>query len=185
MPVNASNLEKFPLFTPKFHTRVWCVVWIILQLQRTVIENSGSDTIDIINTIDRIDCKYHYEYNRYDRSNILALQTSSTQWHHCCFIFRFAWFIKVVSIVVLQSSAILLVRSPLLCLLLMFATQSYSGTHIRGETALQKTNGLFLCISRSDVSSWISPTNRIIFLCYRSYQLQQVGSDNHVKCHSR
>ena len=50
----------------------------------------------------------------------------------------------------LQFSVILLVSSPLLNLLLLFATQSYSCTHIRGETAIPTSNVLLLCISRSD-----------------------------------
>ena len=58
-----------------------------------------------------------------------------------------------------QSGVILLVRSPLFHIFLLFSTQYYSGTHSRCETALPKRNGLLLCISRSNVSSWISPTN--------------------------
>ena len=85
----------------------------------------------------------------------------------------------------LQSSVIFLVRSPLLHILLLVSTQSCSGTHSIGETALPTGNGLLLCISRSAVSYWISPTNRIIFLCSRRYLLKQGGSDNDVKCHSR
>ena len=57
----------------------------------------------------------------------------------------------------------MLVRSTLLHLLLLFVTQSYCGTHIRGDTDLPKSNGLLLCISLSAVSSWVSPTNRTIF----------------------
>ena len=141
--------------------------------------------IDTIDTIDRIDRINQYQDNLYDRSDQLKLHTSPTHWHPCCFPFRFAWLIKVRSIVVLQSSVILLVRSPLLHLLLLFSTQSYSGTHNRGDTALPTKNGLLLCISRPAVSSWIYPTNRTFFLCSRRYQLQQGGSDYHVKCHSR
>ena len=49
----------------------------------------------------------------------------------------------------LKFSVILLVSSPLLHLLLLFATQSYSGTYIRGETSIPTRNVLLLCISRS------------------------------------
>ena len=55
----------------------------------------------------------------------------------------------------LKSSFIFLVRSPLLHLLLPFATQYYSGTHSRGETSLPTRNGLLLCISQLAVYSWI------------------------------
>ena len=65
----------------------------------------------------------------------------------------------------LQSSVIFLVSSTLLHILLLFATQSYSGTHSRGETALPTRNELLLCISLSAISSWFSPTDRILFLC--------------------
>ena len=102
MPLNASNLEKFPLFTPKGRPIVCWVVWIVLQLQRTAIENARIDTIDTINTIIIIDCINQYEYNWYDWSDQLTLQTSPTQLHHCCLLFRFAWLIKVISIVVLH-----------------------------------------------------------------------------------
>ena len=85
----------------------------------------------------------------------------------------------------LQYSVILLVRSHLLHILLLFNTQYDSGTHIRGETALPTRNGLLLCISWSAFSYWISPTNRILFFCYRSYQIQQGVADNDVNCHSR
>ena len=83
------------------------------------------------------------------------------------------------------SSFILLVLSPLIHLMLLFATQSYSGTHSRVDTALPTRNGLLLCIPRSAVSSWVSRTNRTLFLCSRSYELRQVGYENHVKSHSR
>ena len=49
----------------------------------------------------------------------------------------------------LQYSDILLVHSPFLHLLLLLATQYYSGTHSRGETALPTSNGLLFLISRS------------------------------------
>ena len=185
MPVHVSNLEQFPLFPPKGNPRVFLVIWIILQLQRTRIENARIDKIDAIKLIDIIDCINQYKDNRYNRSDQLTLQTSPTQFHHRCFLFRFAWLIKVKSIVVLHSSVILLVRSPLLHLLLLFSTQSYSGTPSRGETTLPTRNGVLLCISWWAVSSWLSPNNRTLFLCSRSYQLQQGGSDNHGKCHSR
>ena len=209
MPVNVSNLKKSSLFTPKGHPGLFWVIWIILQLQRAAIENvridtintidkidviytidtinmiDTIDTIDTINTIDRISCNNQYKDNWYDRSDQLTLQTSPTQWHHCCFLLRFAWLIKVRIVVVLQFSDIFLVRSSLLRILLLFATQYYNGTHSRGDTAPTTRNGLLLCISRSDFPSWISPTNIILFLCSRSYLLQQGGSDNHFKCHSR
>ena len=178
IPVNASNLEKFPLFTPKFHPRLCWVILIIRQLQRTAIYNPRIytiDMIDTINTIDRIDWKNQYEYNPYNQSDQLTLQTSPTQWHYCCFLFRFAWLINVRIIVVLKSSFILLVLSPLLHLLLLFDTRSYSGTHSICDTVLPTRNGLLLCISRSALSSWIYPTNIILLLCSRSYQLQQWG----------
>ena len=95
IPVNASNLKNFPIFTPKGHPRVCWVILIILQLHRTVTENSRIDTI---NTFDRIDCINEYEDNRYNQSDQLTLQTLPTQWRHCCFIFWFAWLIKVSSI---------------------------------------------------------------------------------------
>ena len=187
MRVNASNFKKLTLLIPKCHPRVCWVIWIIPQMQRTEIENARIDkinTINMINTIDRIDCNNQYEENWYDRYDQLTLQTSPNQWHHSCFLFRFSWLVNIRSIVVLQYSVILLVCSYLLHLLLLFATQSYSATHSRGETALPKRNGLLSCISRSSVSSWISPDNRILFSCSRRYKLQQGGSDNHVKCHS-
>ena len=160
------------------------VVLIILHLQRTVIENSWVDTIDTINKHERIDCINQYKDNQYDRYDQLTLQTSPTQCHHYCSPFRFSWLIKIRIIVVLQSSVIFLVLSPLVHLLLLFVTQSYSGTHSRCETALPMRNGLLLCISRSSVSSWLYPTNRTVFFRSRSYQLQQGGSENRVKCHS-
>ena len=60
MPVNASNLEKFPLFIPKVHPRVCWVICIILQLQSAAIEDAGIYTID---TINRINCINQYEGN--------------------------------------------------------------------------------------------------------------------------
>ena len=51
--VNASNLEKFPPFTPKCHCRACWKILIILQLQRTAIESAR---INMINAIDRINC---------------------------------------------------------------------------------------------------------------------------------
>ena len=124
IPVNASNVENFPFFTPKVHPRVCWFVCIILQLQRTSIENYRINAIDTINTIGIIDCINQYKDNQYDLSDRLTLQTSLTQLYHCCFLFRFAWLIKVRIIVVLQSSVILLVRSPLLLLLILLDTQS-------------------------------------------------------------
>ena len=125
MPVNASNIKNFNLFTPKVYPRVCLVIWIIHQLQRTLIENAmintidTIDTINTIDTIDRTDCINQYEYNRYNWTDKLTLQTSPTQWHHCCLLFLFAWLIRVKIIVVLQSNVILLVRSPLLHILLL------------------------------------------------------------------
>ena len=180
IPVNSSNIEHFPLFTSKDHHRVCWVICIILQLQRTAIENSRIDKIDMINKIYRINCINQYEDNQYDQYDLLTLQTSPTQLQQCCFLFRFSWLNKVSSIFCITSSIILLVRSPLIPLLLMFRTQSYSDTHSRGDTALPMRNGLLLCISRPAVSSWIYPTNRNLFLCSRRYLLQQVGSDNNI-----
>ena len=82
MPLDASNLENFPLLIPKFHTRVCRVVLIILQLQNTAIENARIDTMDTIDKIDRIDCINQYKDNQSNRSNQLTLQTSPTQLHH-------------------------------------------------------------------------------------------------------
>ena len=67
MPVSASNLEKSPLFTPKVHPRVCWVILIILQLYLTVIDNARIDTVDTINTIDRIYCINQYKDNQYNR----------------------------------------------------------------------------------------------------------------------
>ena len=53
-------------------------------------------------------------------------------------------------IVVLKSNVILLVRSPLFQILLLFSTQSYSGTLSLGETDLQMRNGL-LCVNHSQI----------------------------------
>ena len=66
IPVNASNLKKFPPFTPKVDPRVCWVIWIILQLQRTATDNTRIDTIgtiDKIDKIDRIDCNNQYKDN--------------------------------------------------------------------------------------------------------------------------
>ena len=76
MPVNSSNLEKFPHFTPKGHPRVCWVIWITLQLQRTKIENDMIDTIDTIdkiNTIGRISFNSQYKDNRYNKYDQLTL----------------------------------------------------------------------------------------------------------------
>ena len=88
IPVNASNLNTFLLFTPKGHPRVCWVIWIFLQLQLTVIDNTRVNTIDMIDTIDtidmidkinkinkidRIDCINKYKDNRYDQSDQLTL----------------------------------------------------------------------------------------------------------------
>ena len=100
MLVNASNLEKFPFYTPKVHPGVCWAIWIILQLQRTAIENARIDTIDAIDLINIIDCINQYEENWYNQSDRLTLQTSPTQLHHCCFLFIFSWLIKLSSIVV-------------------------------------------------------------------------------------
>ena len=71
-------------------------------MQSTAIDNYRVNTIDTIDTIDRIDCINQYKYNQYDRSDQLTLQTSPTQLHHCCFLFRFALLIKLSSSVVLH-----------------------------------------------------------------------------------
>ena len=63
MPVNASNLKWFPLFTPKFRTRVCWVILIILQLKRTAIDNASFDAINKIDAINRIDCINQYKYS--------------------------------------------------------------------------------------------------------------------------
>ena len=145
----------------------------MLRLQLTLVENARIDNINKIYTIDTINIINHinqYEDNTYDRYDQLTLQPSPTQLHQYCLLFRFALLIKVRSIVVLQPSVILLILSHLLHISLLFATQSYSGTNRRGETALPTRNGLLLCISQSAVSSWIYTTNRTLFLCSRSYQ---------------
>ena len=91
----------FFFFTPKVHPRVCWVIFIILQLQRTAIENSRIDKIDTTNMVDRIYCINQYEDNQYGWSGQLTLQTPPTQLRHCCLLFWFAWFIKLRSIVVL------------------------------------------------------------------------------------
>ena len=75
MPLNASNLEKFPFFTPKGHHRVCWFIFIILQLLSTSIENFRVDTID---TINRIYCIDQYKDNQYDQYDRLTLYTSPT-----------------------------------------------------------------------------------------------------------
>ena len=52
IPVNASNLQNFLLFTPKGHPRLCLVIWIIPQFQRTSNNNARIDTIDTIDVID-------------------------------------------------------------------------------------------------------------------------------------
>ena len=65
MQVNASNLKKFYFFTPKGHLRACWFILIILQLQRTAIENPRINTIDMIDEIERINFINKYEDNRY------------------------------------------------------------------------------------------------------------------------
>ena len=96
MPVTS---ESLPLFTPKGYLWVCWVLLIILQFQCTAIENTGIDTI---NMIDRIDCINKYKDNRCEWSDRLTLQTSPTHLHHCCLLLWFAWLIKLRSIVVLH-----------------------------------------------------------------------------------
>ena len=103
MSVNSINLKKFPYFTSKVHPRVCWVIFIILKLQSTEIDNDKINIIDTINMIDRINCINQYEDNISDWSDLLTLQTSPTKFHHCCFLFWFAWLIKVRSIFVLHS----------------------------------------------------------------------------------
>ena len=103
MTVNSINTKKLTFWTPKVHPRVCWVVCIILQLQQTAIENARIDSIDNIDTIDIIDCINQYKYNRYNWSNQLTLYTSSTQLYHYYSLFRFAWLVKVRSIVVLHT----------------------------------------------------------------------------------
>ena len=177
--------SKVPPFYPKISSQS-----LLVHLNYTsVTAHCDLERQDWYDQYDRYNWHHwlhnEYEDNQYDRSDKLTLHTSPTQWHHCCFLFRFPWMIKVSSIVVLQYSVIFLVHSPLLRILLLFATQSYSGTNIWCNTALPTRNWFFLCISRSDVSSWLSTTNRTLLLCSRIYQLQQVVSDNHAKCYSR
>ena len=140
--------------------------------------------IDTINTIYRIDCINQYKYNRYNWSYRLTLHISPTQLQHYCFLFRFAWLIKVRSILVLHPVSSFWYDHLCFIFLLLFTTQSYSGIHSIGDTDLPTRNGLFLCISRSAIYSWISSTNITLFLCSRRYQLQQWGYKNHVKSHS-
>ena len=102
MPVDASNLKISPFFTPKVHSRVCWVIWIILQFQRTTIENTRIDAVDAINMINIIDYINQYTDNLYNQSDQLTLHTSSTQLQHCCSLFRFAWLIKVRSIIMLH-----------------------------------------------------------------------------------
>ena len=77
-----------------------------------------------------------------------------------------------------------MVLSPLVPLLFIFAAQSYSGTHSRGDTGIPMRNGLFFCTSWPTVSSCIYTNNRTLFLCSRIYLLQQWGSENNFKSHS-
>ena len=82
------------------------------------------------------------------------------------------------------SSVILLVRSHLLPISLMFDTQSYIVTHSRGETSIPERNGLLLRISWPTFYSWLSPNNITLLFFFRSYQLQQGGYENHFNSHS-
>ena len=63
MLVNISNLERSPHFILKYHPRACWVIWIILQLQNTTMENNR------IHKIDRIYCIDQYEDNLYDKYN--------------------------------------------------------------------------------------------------------------------
>ena len=63
MSVNARNLENLSIVTPKGHPRVCWVVFVILRLQHTAIDNARINTIYTIDTIDGIDCIDQYEYN--------------------------------------------------------------------------------------------------------------------------
>ena len=73
MPINDSNLENVPFLTPKGHPRVCWVICIILQLHHNEIGNTMINTIDAIDTTDRINFIDQYEGNRYDRYNQLKL----------------------------------------------------------------------------------------------------------------
>ena len=61
------------------------------------------NTISTINTINIINFINQYKDNQCDRSDLLTLQTSPTQFHRCCLLFLFAWLIKVRIIVVLHT----------------------------------------------------------------------------------
>ena len=141
--------------------------------------------IHTINTIDIIDYINQHEENKQDVSNQLTLQTSPTQLRLCCFLYIFSSLIKVSSIVVLHPLSYCWYAHLCFIFCFFFSNQSYIGTHSRGDTAIPTRNGLFLCISWSDIYSCLSPTTRIIFLCSSSYQMQQGGSENNVKYHSR
>ena len=73
MPLNANNPKKFPFFTPEGHPILFWVIWIILQLQLTEIDNARINTIDMMNTIDKIDWINQYEDNKYYQSYRLKL----------------------------------------------------------------------------------------------------------------
>ena len=90
MPVNVGNLEKLLFFTPNGHPRVCWDIFIIIQLDFDAIENARIDNIDKIDKIYRINCIDQYKYNQSNRSDLLTLQTSPKQLHHCCFLFLFA-----------------------------------------------------------------------------------------------
>ena len=65
------------------------IVCCILELRRSVIDNSRIYMIDMINTINIIDYIDQYEDNRLNIPNQLTLQTPPSQLHHCCFIYQF------------------------------------------------------------------------------------------------
>ena len=90
-----SVTPKIYLFTPKGHSRVCWVICIVLKLQCTAIDKSRIDTTNTIDIIDIFDCIDPFKDNQYDQSDWLTLQTSPTQLYHCCFLFRFAWLIKL------------------------------------------------------------------------------------------
>ena len=150
IPVSVSNLKKFPFFTPKGHPGVFWVVCIILQLQSTAIENARINTIGTINMINRIDCINQYKYNRYDWSDQFTLQTSPTQLHHCCLLFRFAWLIKISNIVVLHplSYCWCAYNFFIFCFCLPLNLTVVPTVHVR---LLSQQEMGYCCIYRSDI----------------------------------
>ena len=115
----------------------------------------------------------------------MTLHTSPTQLHHCCYLFRFAWLIKVRIIVVLHPVSSCW-YNHLCFLFFFFLTLNPTVVPTAEVRILSQKRMDYCCVSHGQFfSPWISTTNRTILLCYRSYKLQQGGSENNVKSHSR